>query len=371
MNIRILEAASKSDINNFIKFPLELYKNDPFYAPQLMRDLKSLFSDKNPFFRHATIKFFLAFNNDILAGRIASIINPAHIEYHKEKAGFFGFFECVDNAEVSNALLGRVHDELKKSGMEIMRGPMNFSTNEECGFLFEGFDTPPMLMTPYNPSRYNELMEAFGLSKAKDLNAYIYHVREALPDKVLRVAALAEKKGVTVRRVEKKDFMRGMEAFREVYNSAWKDNWGFIPISAEELRYSAVQLKPIAVPDLTLIAEKNGEPVGFLGMVPDYNVVLRHMMGRITPVTLAKALYYSRRIKNVRLLLLGIKEEYRNRGIEAALFKAGFAGLKKGNYQQVEFSWILEDNLNMIRIIDMIGGTFYKKFRLYEKPILP
>jgi hypothetical protein len=371
MNLKIVEVRSTHDLNAFIKFPLGLYKNDPFYAPQLTRDLKSLFTDKNPFFRHATIKFFLAFKNGSLAGRIASIINPAHIEYQKEKAGFFGFFESVDDVDVSNALLGRVYDELKNSGMDIMRGPMNFSTNEECGFLFEGFDTLPMLMTPYNPPRYNDLMEAFGLSKAKDLNAYIYDMQESLPEKVLRVAAIAEKKGVTVKRVEKKKFMQGMKIFREVYNSAWKDNWGFIPISPEELNYSAVQLKPIVVPDLTLIAEKDGEPVGFLGMVPDYNVVLRHMNGKTNPLTIVKALYYSRKIRNVRLLLLGIKEEYRNRGIEAVLFKYGFAGLKKGNYQRVEFSWILEDNINMIRIIDMIGGRFYKKFRIYEKTILP
>ncbi|MBI3593032.1 MAG: N-acetyltransferase, partial [Nitrospirae bacterium] len=158
----IVEVKTKDSLNSFIKFPFSLYKNDNLYVPQLTWDMKSHFSDKNPFLRHADVKFFLAVKDGNIAGRIASIINPQHIRLHNEKAGFFGFFECINDKEVSGALLNKVRDELKGRGMDIMRGPMNFSTNEECGFLIEGFDSSPMLMMPYNPPYYNDLMDAYG-----------------------------------------------------------------------------------------------------------------------------------------------------------------------------------------------------------------
>jgi ribosomal protein S18 acetylase RimI-like enzyme len=158
-----------------------------------------------------------------------------------------------------------------------------------------------------------------------------------------------------------------MNVFKEVYNSAWKDNWGFIPISDEELIYSAKRLKPIVETDMTIIAEKDGEPVGFLGLIPDYNMVLRNMKGRLNPLTILKALYYSTKITQARLLLLGIKEEFRNRGVDAILLREGFKGVKKHKYKKVEFSWILEDNIQTIRLVEMAGGQLYKRYRIYEK----
>jgi hypothetical protein len=367
--VEIIEVRTKSEINSFIKFPLELYINDSLYVPQLARDMKAHFSQKNPFFKHADVKFFLALKNGKVSGRITSIVNHQHIKLQNEKAGFFGFFECINDHEVSDALLNKVQDELKTQGLNIMRGPMNFSTNEECGFLIEGFDSPPMLMTPYNPPYYNELMNAYGMVKSKDLYAFIYETQEELPEKVLRVASLAEKKGITIRPIDKKKFMYDMQSFKRLYNSAWEKNWGFIPIMDDELAYNAARLKPLVIPNLTIIAEKDGEPVGFLGMIPDYNLVLRKMHGRLNPVTAVKALYYSKKITDLRLLLLGIKAEYRNKGVEALLFRAGFKGIKEGNYKRVEFSWILEDNIPMIRISEMVGGRLYKKYRIYEKKI--
>lgn len=370
MKVKIIEVKTKSEINFFIKFSIDLYKNDGLYVPQLTRDMKTHFSQKNPFLRHADVKFFLALKNGRIVGRIASIINPDHIKVQNENAGFFGFFECINDSEASKALLNKVQDELKSQGMGIMRGPMNFSTNEECGFLLDGFDSPPKLMTPYNPPYYNEFMADFGMFKSKDLYAFIYETQEELPEKVLRVASLAEKRGITIRPIDKKNFMSDMQAFKKLYNSAWEKNWGFIPITDDELAYNAKRLKPLVIPDLTFIAEKDGEPVGFLGMVPDYNFVLRKMHGRLNPMTIAKALYYSKKITDLRLLLLGIKAEYRNKGVEALLFKWGFKGIKKGNYKRVEFSWILEDNIPIINIIEMIGGKLYKKYRIYEKMII-
>lgn len=363
----IKEVRTKKDLADFINLPFRLYREDPLYVSPLIKELKEQFSDKNPFLKHAVVKYFIAKNSSGCIGRIASILNQRHIEFQSEKAGFFGFFECIDDHAVSAALLSAVSGELRRQGMEIIRGPMNFSTNEECGFLMEGFDTLPMLMTPYNPPYYNALMDGFGMSKAKDLYAFIYDVRDRLPEKVLRVAELADKRGIKVRPIKKNQFTTEMQAFKEVYNSAWVKNWGFIPLTDEELDYLGKRLRQIVVPELTLIAEKDGCPVGFLGLLPDFNHVLMHMKGRLNPLTILKALYYSTRIRNLRLLLLGIRTEYRNRGVDALLFKEGFKGILNGGYRQVEFSWVLEDNMPVQRIIEMIGGRLYKKYRIYEK----
>ncbi len=367
-SVRVREAVTKDDMLGFIRLPLRLYREDHLYAPQLTRDLLVHFSRKNPFLREAEVRFFLAYHKGRIAGRIASIISHEHIALHGEKAGFFGFYECIDDRAVSSALLGAVGDTLKAQGLEIMRGPMNFSTNEECGFLIEGYEDPPMLMTPHNPPYYRDLMEEAGFEKAKDLYAYLHTVAPQLPEKVVRVAALAERKGIRARTIDMKNFGSEMLAFREVYNSAWQKNWGFLPMTVDELGYTAKRLKPLVNPRLCIIAEYKGEPVGFLGMVPDFNEVLRLMHGRITPVTLLKALWHSRKIRNLRLLLYGIKEPFRNRGVDALMFSEGFKTVKEG-YRHVEFSWILEDNEPVKRIAEMFSARLYKKYRIFEKKL--
>jgi hypothetical protein len=363
----IFEVKSRKDLDDFITLPFALYAKDAFYVPPLISEMRKQFSAGNPFFDHAAVGFFLAKKNGKPAGRIVSIINRRHIEFHNEKTGFFGFFESPDDYEVASALLERVSEILRKEGMNIIRGPMNFSTNEECGFLTDGFNSPPMLMTPYNPDYYNTLMDRWGMTKSKDLYAYILDIPEELPGKVNRVAEIAAKSGIRVRPVDKKKFGSEMDIFKEVYNSAWAKNWGFIPLTDEELLHLANNLKPVVVPDMTLVAEKNNSPVGFMGLLPDFNFVLKRMKGKMNPVSILKALYYSRKIKDLRLLLLGIKTEYRNRGVDALLFREGFKGVKKGGYRRVEFSWILEDNIPVRRLVEMIGGRLYKKYRVYEK----
>jgi len=365
----IRQVGSRKDLDNFINLPHRIYSKDPLFVPQLEKELRSRFSEKNPFFAHAEVKYFVAEKNGRSIGRIVSVFNRRHLEIHQDGAGFFGFFESVNDPEVSGRLLDAVCDDLKSKGLKTIRGPMNFSTNEECGLLIDGFDSAPMLMTPYNPPYYRDLMEKYGMHKAKDLYAYIYHVREAPPEKVLRVAAICEKRGVSARPVEKNRFQKEMLIFKEIYNSAWEHNWGFIPLSDDELYSLGERLKQIAVPELMLIAEDKGRPVGFLGLVPDFNSVLRHMKGRLTPVSLLKALFYSRKIAGLRLLLLGILPEYRNRGVEALLIREAFRGIKKGGYTKVEFSWILEENIPIQRIIEMADGVLYKTYRIYEKTL--
>lgn len=356
-------------MKDFISFPFALYEDDAFHAPQLRRDQQEHFSLRNPFFQYAKVSFFLALREGRPVGRIAAILNRKHIEYHREKAGFFGFFEAVNDPDVAAGLLDRAAEVLKAEGMDRMRGPMSFSTNEECGFLMEGFDQPPLIMTPYNPPYYHELMKQCGMEKAADLMGFIFDVERGLPEKVLRVSAMAERRNVTVREIDKKIFLKEMASFQEVYNEAWQQNWGFIPLSDDELQYLATRLKTVIRPELVFIAEDRGTPVGFLGLLPDFNTVLRQMKGKITPLTLFRGICVSRKITDLRLLLFGIKKEYRNRGVDALLLREAFRNVQRGKYRRIEFSWVLEDNLPVQRLIDLAGGRMYKRYRIYEKKI--
>jgi hypothetical protein len=369
-SVRIIEVKTKKELYDFIKFPFSLYPRDSFYSPQLIRDQLIHFSHANPFFKHSEIKFFLAFKGTKAVGRISTIINYRHLDFHKDDAGFFGFFESINDEAVSFKLLGAASDMLKKRNLKIIRGPMNFSTNEDCGFLIDGYDIPPMIMTPYNPPYYNDLMESYGMRKAKDLYAFIYNNKDELPEKVNRISAIAEKSGITTRALDKKNFIFDMLAFREIYNSAWENNWGFIPLSEDELFYSAKKLKQVMVPEFTILAFDGEEPIGFLGAIPDYNFVLRHMRGRLNPLTIAKAFYYSKKIDSLRLLLLGVKKEFRNKGVDALMFKEGDKNRKNTKFQQykkIEFSWILEDNIPVIRLAEIFDAKPYKRYRIYEK----
>ncbi|MDX9714140.1 MAG: hypothetical protein RBT37_01785 [Dissulfurispiraceae bacterium] len=368
-NIVIKEVISKRDVDVFINIPFHIYKDDSIYVHELMRDLRVHFSVKNPFFLNSDVKFHIAYKDGLPAGRIASIINKNHLEFHRDSTGFFGLFESVNDPEVACRLVDQAASDLKKASLKKMIGPMNMSTNEQCGFLAEGVDIHPMLMTPYNPYYYNDLMLKCGLAKSRDLLAFLHQLRPELPDKIQRVAAIAEKKGYTSRYISKKNFLRDMMIFKEVYNAAWHDNWCFVPITDEELIYSAGRLKQIVVPEFVSIIEKNGDPVGFFGMVPDFNEVLKHMKGRLNPITLIKALQHSRKISGLRIMLLGVKPEHRNRGVEALMFRECNRFINQKQYKQVEFSWILEENQPVINITEMIGSKLYKKFRMYEKEL--
>lgn len=371
-SVQIIEIKTKKDLSDFINLPFSIYTKNSFYSPQLLRDQFIHFSPANPFFKHSEVKFFLALKGKKTVGRICTIINYRHLDFHKDNVGFFGFFESINDDEVSFKLLDSASNMLKKRNLKMIRGPMNFSTNEDSGFLIHGYDSPPMIMTPYNPPYYNDLMEAYGMRKAKDLYAFIFNIKEELPAKVYRIAAIAEKSGITTRPLDKKNFISDMLAFREVYNSAWENNWGFIPLSEDELFYSAKRLKQIIVPEFTILAFNADKPIGFLGAIPDYNLVLRHMGGKFNPFTIAKALYYTKKIDSLRLLLLGVKKEFRNKGVDALMFVEGAKNRQKHKYQQykrIELSWILEDNIPVTRLAEIFEAELYKRYRIYEKPL--
>lgn len=369
VDVAIKECVSKDELRDFINLPFWLYRTDPFFSPKLKRDYQLQFSNQHPFKRHNDVRFYLAYKGAQPVGRIASIINYQHIKYHQEEAGFFGFYESINEIDVAKALFDKVVSDLKKEGLHIMYGPMNYSTNEECGLLVEGFDEPPMIMMPYNPSYYDGLITASGLQKAKDLLAYIYELQDQLPDKVKKVAEFCRRRGVKVRTITKKDFFSDMKAFQEVYNKAWSLNWCFVPITDEELEFTARQLKAIVREEMVALAEANGKSVGFLGIIPDFNPVLRAMRGRLTPLSIIKAIRAYRKINQGRLLLFGIVPEFRNKGVDALLFEEVHKRIIKTAIKRIEFSWILEDNEPTKRMVEVFGGRLYKRYRIYQKDL--
>lgn len=352
-----------------MNFPFRLYSGEPLWVPPLKNDIKEHFSDRNPFFRHAEVMPFIARLDKETVGRIAAVYNRIHVDSHNEKAGFFGYFDCINENAVAGLLIEKVKKWLSEKGMTILRGPMNFSVHEECGLLIEGFDEPPMVMMPYNFAYYQKLLERSGLSKAKDLFAYVSDVMATLPEKVYRVADIARKQGIKIRPINLKSFDEEMKIFKRIYDSAWEKNWGHLPMTDEEIKHMAGKLKPIIVPELVLIAEYGSDPVGFMMLLPDLNYVLRKLNGRLFPFGIFKALWHSKEIQDVRMLLLGIREGFRRRGIDSLLFIEGLRTLHKKGYKRIEFSWVLEDNYPVRRIIENTDGRLYKKYRIYETRI--
>jgi hypothetical protein len=361
------EVRSEQDLMTFIRFPWKIYQGDRYWVPPLIKDLLSKFSPNHPFRSHSEMTFLLAYKEGEIAGRIAGIIDHHYVEFHQEKVGFFGFFESTVNAEVAEILLSRVEAWLKEHGMERMIGPMNPSTNDECGLLVEGFDTSPCLMMPYNPRYYPSLLESFGLKKAMDLYAYWVEDSPFFHDRLTRIAEKMRKREpqLQVRPIALRHFNEELKVVKEIYNHAWSKNWGFVPLTEEEIDDLAKNLKPLVVPDLILFAYWGEEPIGFSVSLPDYNEVLKHLNGKVGLLGGLKFLYYSRKIRKVRVMLLGVKHAFQKKGVEGLLYFETFRrGTQKG-YFQAECSWILEKNLLMQHGIEAMGGKRYKTYRIY------
>lgn len=361
---------SSKEMMQFIKYPWKIYGRDPHWVPPLLMDRKKFLNrKKNPFFRKNPTEFYLAYRNGEIVGRIAAIINKAHNEFHKDKTGFFGFLECENDAEIAGALLNEARAWLKQRGCDKIMGPMNPSTNDECGFLLDGFDSPPFFMMTHTHRYYIDLMEQLGYRKAKDLYAYIIS-EEMLKNsrKLDRVSAALEKKHkVSIRTVDMKHFNRELELVREIYNDAWAPNWGFVPMTPDEFDYIANDFKQIIDPEITLIGEYDGQAVGFLLALPNYNKVFKKLTnGRLFPFGIFTFLKERKKIDNIRIVTLGIKQKYQPLGLGAIFYKEIVKrGLARG-YKSGEMSWVLEDNDLMNRAAKLLGGEVHKTYRIYE-----
>ncbi|MDA8099477.1 MAG: hypothetical protein M0042_07620 [Nitrospiraceae bacterium] len=357
-------------MDEFIRLPWSVYRDNRKWVPPLVSEMQFVLGPKNPFFRHAEAAYFLARAKGRPIGRVAAIIDRNHINFHNEQAGFFGFFECIPDADAAGELMNAAGNWLRERQIEVMRGPMNPSTNDECGFLLEGYDSPPMIMMPYTPPYYLEYMDRCGLTKSKDLFAYLSVIRDvAAAGRLEKLAAGVRTRvpGLTVRPANMKQFRRELDMVKDIYNSAWSRNWGFVPMTDDEIESMADRLKPLIDPELLIMAEVDGMPAAFFMAVPDYNQVLCRVNGKLGPVGILKFLWYSRKIGDIRVLTMGVKEQYRKKGIEGLLYLESFrAAIRKG-YKRAEMSWILEDNILMQRGCELMGGRLYKKYRIYEK----
>jgi GNAT superfamily N-acetyltransferase len=366
--IEVVAVNGKGALKEFIELPYALYHDEPNWVPPLRIAVKELLDrEKHPFYANAEVEFFLARQGGRTVGRVAAILDKAHNRFHEENVGFFGFYESVNDATVAEALLTRARGWVFERGAQVIRGPVNPSTNYECGMLVEGFDSTPMVMMTYNPRYYPVLMDQVGLRKAKDLYAYISNANTIDIDKIDRVADKAlNGAGVTVRPIDMKKFDAEVEQIWDVYNAAWARNWGFVPMSREEFLQMGKEMKQILKPDLVLIGEVGDRVVGFALALPDINQALKPAGGRLFPTGLLKILYYQRLIKNVRVLALGVVEEYRASGLAAGFYAMLVRNARKLGYGDSEMSWILEDNVLMNRSLEVMGAKRYKTYRIYE-----
>ena len=360
------------DILRFLKVSYSIYQSDPHWVAPLLMDLKKVFTDENPLFQHAQMQLWVATRAGRDIGRIAGIIDEHYNRSLNEPAAFFGFFECIEDSQPCQQLFGALARWAAQHRLSRILGPINPTTNDECGLLIDGFDSAPVFMMTYNPQYYVSLIEDEGFEKAKDLLAFHIDLANIPMDRLSRIAAKVRERNPTVslRPVLKKTLEQDIAKVKEVYNAAWQQNWGFVPMTDAEVDFMASRLKPLLMEGLIWLAEVGPEPVGFLLALPDYNIALQPLKGHLLTPRLIGFLPYLVGWKcppRTRVLTLGVKEKYRSKGLETAMLieglKVGFAA----GVRESEASWILEDNLMMCRIMETIGGKPYKRYRIYQK----
>ena len=376
VSIQIVPADSRRDVRRFVDFPYRLYDRATFpqwVAPLRMAVRAALDERRNPFYREASRGLFLALRGGEVVGRIAAIENRAHNRFHDDRVGFWGFFECIDDQSVADALFGAAEGWLATRGFTSMRGPMNPSTNYECGLLVEGFEHRPSFMTAWNPPYLAALCEGAGMEKAKDLLAFWFQGAPdyPLPPFVARQAerALASER-FTFRDLDPSRFEAEVAALWSIYNDAWERNWGFVPMTHAEFVHTAKDMKSLLDPRFAFMAEVDGEPAGFMLALPDYNQVLAHnRSGRLLPLGALRMLRGKRRITDFRVMALGVKPAFRSRSILALftheIMRRGQLYGKNG----AEASWLLEDNTLIVKPMRAMGATERMRWRVYERPI--
>ncbi len=369
----IIPVKTKKELASFIDFPHELHKNEANYVPELFIAQKDLLTT-HPFLKHSSLQPFLAKNAEgKIVGRIAAILNTNHNTFNNVTDGFFGFFDCVNDQEVANKLFETASDWVKQKGANRLVGPANPSTNETCGLQVKGFKYRPMVMMPYNPPYYVDLVEKAGFHKQVDLFAYGWQGASYSDRSLKLLARLKERlagKGIVIRNINMKNFKQEAAALREVYNHAWDKNLGFFPMTNEEFDYTAKDLKMILDPDFAVLAEKDGKIVGFGVAIPDINSILQTIKkGRLLPTGIFKLLFNKSKVRGIRIMLLGVVEGYRKLGIEACLYGSIIEKYRDKGLDYAEAGWTLEHNEMVNRAIESIGGDQYKTYRIYEKDI--
>jgi len=367
--MKILPVQSQLDLKKFVKYPYKFYREDPNWIPPLRMDLHKQFNPKtNPLLDHCDYQLFLLIKDNQVIGRIAAFIDHLALDFWKEKIGLFGYYECIQDEAASQMLLGAAEGWLRERGMESMRGPWTF-VSEEWGLVVEGFTPPPCIMSPYNPPYYRDHFENFGLKKVKDLLCYYISGQEdyQIPERILSLTdRVAARYGVTVRQVNMKDYDREVQVFLELSNSSIIDNWGYSPVTEEEADTMARDLKQVIQPKGVLFAEdKNGKPIGFAIALPDINVLLKGLNGRLFPFGWIKLLLGIPRIKSYRMFALGVIPEYHGRGIDSLIYRALYESLFSPDLW-MEINYVLEDNYPMNNAIRKLMAKPLRRYRIYQ-----
>lgn len=371
MSLRVQKVDSKKELHAFIDFPHDLYQGDQNYVPELFMAQKDLFNvNKHPFHKHGEVTCFLAYDQNKIVGRIAAIKNPVYNNYHQSNIGFFGFYDYINSKEVAELLLTTASAHLASENYNSLMGPVNFSTNETAGTLIDGYDSPPQIMMTYNKPYYDEIQTAIGLTKEMDLYAY-YIPTDSVSDKSIRLSKLVEdrlsRSDIKIRHLDVKNIKSEIPGIFEIYNSAWENNWGFVPMSLEEVEHLAADLKMIADPAFSYIAEYKGKAVGFSVSLPNINEITKTFKkGRLLPFNIFKLLLNKKKVKTVRIITTGVIKEYRNKGIEAIFFAKNILEARKRKLIGGEASWILETNHEMVTAAEKLNGQRYKTYRIYS-----
>jgi GNAT superfamily N-acetyltransferase len=376
MSIQIERVETNKQLREFIRVAWMVYEGDSNWVPWLYHERLTFFDQqKNPFFEHAEADYFIARRNGRAVGSIAAILNHRHNEFHNENIAHFGVFEVMNDGEAAECLLNAASEWAIGRGAEKILGPMNLSTNDECGLLIDGFDTPPVIMMTYNPPYYLDFLESAGFSKAMDLYAWYRDVNDIvtnMPQKVVRIVEKArDRYQLTLRTINLKEWDREVARVKEIYNSAWERNWGFVPFTDAEFDHLAKVLKPIIDPSIVFMVEKDGEPVGFSVSLPNASQPLGKF--RPGPSVLASyvggayTLLNKTKTDAIRVIILGVTEKYRRRGIDALLYYETAKAAAARGYKWAEASWILESNDMMNRALATLGAEIYKRYRIYEK----
>jgi GNAT superfamily N-acetyltransferase len=376
VTIQPIDTSDKKSLEAFLHFPWKIYctpdgtRKDPHWVPPFLPEYRDLLNkSKNPFFQHAETQCFLALDEKgEIVGRIAATVDKNHNEFHKEKTGWFGLYECANRQEVADILLETAQGWVRSRGMETLRGPANLSSNDDWGFLLEGFNSPPGVMMPHNPPYYVKQAEKWGLVKIKELYSWFLCSLLPAPERVERIAEYARKKfKIRIRHLDMRHFDRDLAIVKKIYNTAWADNWGFVPMTNAEFDYLSKKLRPMVWPHFVHFAEVEGETAAVNIMLPNYNQILIHMNGEQDLKGMIQFLRYRRRINIVREIIMGILPEYQNKGLSAVLHMEAMKSSRENGIWLGDLSWTLEDNHRINADIQAMGSVKYKTYGIFEK----
>lgn len=373
IEIKEIDLTDSRQKKNFVNFDYSIYKNYPNWVTPLRMDINQRLNiKKHPFYKIGSIKAFMAYKNNVLVGRIAAIENHKYNEFHGSSIGFFGFFECINDQEVANALLSQVKHYHIIAGNKFLHGPVNPSTNYESGLLIDGFDDPPKIMMTYNPPYYIQLLEQFGMSLEMRMFAYRFEEEDVLKnEKFLRVKDVAlTRSKCTLRFIDPKKLNLEIENIKKIYNKAWENNWGFVPMTDPELDLMANELKLILDPTLApMIVNEHGEVIAFALAMRDINQIIKSFNGHLFPFNYLQLIFNKDKMDWLRVLLLGILPEYRGKGLDAVLYYEIIKNGMKLKIKHAEASWILESNEGMNKGVQVVNGKKYKTYGIYQLQI--